>query len=107
MKRTTIITKIAQGESIGGKNLVIGEGMKSMKTEQAPYRQLNGSSVYYSGNNRLEFEEPEFQRNKVHKWGAYYYPYLMIGMPDVGGWNKVYVDTRIEGWYLLWLNKGG
>lgn len=27
----------------------------------------------------------------------------MFGSPSIGGWNKVYVDTRTDGWYLLWI----
>lgn len=98
------MTLIAQGQTIGGKALVVGQGMKSLRTEETPYRILDGLPVFYSGNNILEFEEPEFLTNKIHKWGEYYHPYLMSGMPCVGGWNKIYVDTRIEGWYLLWIS---
>ena len=102
-KTNKALTLIAQGQAIGGKVLVFGEGMKSLKAEQSPYRVLDGVPVFYSGNNAFEFEEPLFFTQETHKWGEYYHPYLMNGMPSVGGWNKVYVDTRIEGWYLLWV----
>ncbi len=100
-KRTRAITLIAQGQTIGGSVLVIGQGMKPLKTEQTPYRILNGVPIFYIGNNAFELEEPEFPSGKLYKWGEYYHPYLLVGMPSVGGWNKVYVDTRYKGWYVL------
>jgi hypothetical protein len=102
-KTVRAITLMAQGQALGGKILVVGEGMKPNKTEQAPYRILDGLPVFYSGNNVFEFVEPMFFTQETHKWGAYYHPYIMIGMPSFGGWNKLYVDTRIEGWYILWV----
>ena len=97
------MTLIAQGQSIAGKLLQIGGGMVSTKSETTPYRILDGSAVYYSGYNIFDLQEPEFKPGKIKKWGEFYHPYLMFGMPDRGGWNKIYIDTRIDGYYLLWV----
>lgn len=98
------MTRIAQGQAFEGKVLKIGEGMTSIKTDQLPCRELDGGKVYQVSLRLLGVEVPEFDTRKLHKWGEFYHPYLLIGMPDLGGDNKVYIDTRVEGLYLLWVS---
>jgi len=99
------MTLIAQGQAIGRKYVAIGQGMKALSPESTPFITLDGSDVYYCGNNNFELQEPEFKASKTTKWGSFYHPCLLFGIgSDDGGWNKVYIDTRIEGWYLLWVS---
>lgn len=102
-KKVNALTVIAQGQSIGGKVISIGEGMVSLKSENFPYRILDDAPVYYSGNNEFNMYDISFRRDKTYKWGQFYHPYMMFGSPPIGGINKLYVDTRIDGWYLLWI----
>ena len=102
-QKTNSMTHIAQAQAIGGKLLSIGKGFAPIKSEQVPCRTLNGSPVYYSGHNEYDLAEITFIRSKTSTWGEFYHPYLMFGSPPIGGMNKVYVDTRISGWYLLWV----
>ena len=98
-KRTEAITLIAQEQSIG-----IGHGMMSLKKGAKPYKTLDNIPIFHSSTNTLEFEQPKFQASKTHQWGQYYHPDMVVGMPPFGGKNKVYIDTRIAGWYLLWIS---
>lgn len=100
-KRNSAMTMIAQGQSIAGKVMVIGQGMMPGKTEVDPYRILDDVPVYYSGHNIFELEYDFENKIKLTKWGQFYHPYMMIGMPDAGGKNKLYVDTSVNGWYIL------
>ena len=102
-KKVKAMTMIAQGQSIGGKMIVLGQGMQPTKQESSPYKIIENMPVYFSGHNILSFEAPQFNTSEIHKWGEFYNPCMMIGMPDIGGRNKIYVDTRIDGWYLLWV----
>lgn len=98
------MVRIARGQAFEGKFLQIGNGMVSVKTDQLPFRELDGGKVYQRSLRLLGIEVPEFDGRKVHKWGEFYHPYLLIGMPDLGGQNKVYVDTRVKGLYILWVS---
>lgn len=98
------VTRIAQGQTFERKVLEIGKGMTSIKTDHLPFREVDGGRVYHVSLRQLGLTVPEFDSRKLHKWGEFYHPYLMIGMPDLGGQNKVYIDTRIEGMYLLWVS---
>ena len=75
-----------------------------MEIKKTPYTTFEDVPIFYSGVNNIEFEHPEFKASKTYKWGEYYHPDMVIGMPPFGGENKVYVDTRITGWYLLWVS---
>lgn len=102
-KRINAIASIAQGQTLGGKLLIPGEGMVASKIDKEPFRILDGCPVYHSENNTYDLPILSFQRNKTYKWGEFYHPELMIGSPPIGGWNRLYIDTRIKGWYILWI----
>jgi hypothetical protein len=101
--QTNFMNRIAQAQSIEGKILKIGKGMQPTKTEENAYRILNGSPVYFSGVNSYNLPQLKFEIKRVKKWGHFYNPFQMMGSPMVGSDNKVYVDTRIKGWYVLWV----
>jgi hypothetical protein len=97
------LTKIAQGQSLAGKSLVIGQGLSRRETLNEPYRILDQVPVFYVGANEFDLPLPENPKGRLHKWGEYYHPYMLVGMPDVGGWNKIYVAGSVEGWYLMFV----
>jgi len=103
-KRVNALNYIAQSQALSGKMMKIGEGMVSSKIGQTPFRILDEWPVYHSSSNEFDLADMEFKRDKTHIWGKFYHPFLMMGMPDVGGRNKLYVDTRINGWYILWVS---
>jgi len=103
-ENATGMNRIAQAQSIGGQVGIIGQGMVPSNDEAGfdPYRILDDAPVFFSGYNIEPSDGPLFKANKTHKWGEYYDPELMPGMPSIGGRNKLYVDTRIKGFYILW-----
>ena len=66
-KRNSAMTMIAQGQSIAGKVMVIGQGLMPGKTEVNPYRILDGAPVYYSGHNNFELEYDFESKKKLTK----------------------------------------
>ena len=82
-KRNNSITAIAQGQSLGGNLLLMGDGMVASRITQAPFRVLDGCQVYHSGYNTYDLPVLTFQRTKTYKWGEFYHPELMIGSPPI------------------------
>ena len=98
--RASQMALMAQDQSIAGKVMRIGSGMEPGTLQAEPFRIIENAPIYYCGANEIYFGY-DHEKRKFHKWGEFYHPYMMPGMPDVGGINKIYVDTSIKGWYLL------
>jgi len=96
------LTRIAIGQSLAGKAAMLGNGMVPLNQEDKPARIINDAPVFYCGDNPIPFTVPDFDPSRIYKWGEFYHPYMLIGMPDTGGYNKTYVDTRVKDWYLFW-----
>ena len=92
------IALIAQGQAISGKGLVYQEGMKPYRLETDPFRIIDNKPVFYSGANKFDLDF-DFNKKRLHKWGTFYHPYILF--PDNGGSNTVYVETSVDGWYLM------
>ncbi len=101
--RAMKMSYIAQAQSIARKMLVLGQGPKPAQELAGAFRQIDGIPVFHCGFNVPDFEIDTAVRNKRRQWGKFHHPYMMIGMPDVGGDNKVYVDSSVPGKYLLWI----
>ena len=101
MKNKDIITKIAVSQTFGTHQIVIGEDFKPLSKTALPFRTIDNRPVFLRGHNAFNLTL-NFNIRKVYKWGQYYDPYLMDGMPPIGGTIKLYVDTSVDGWYILW-----
>jgi hypothetical protein len=101
--RAMQMSYIAQAQSIARKILVMGQGPQPSHELNRAFRQINGVPVFHCGFNMPDFEIDSDARNKRRPWGNFHHPYMMIGMPEVGGDNKVYVDSSVPGKYLLWI----
>jgi hypothetical protein len=81
--------------------MMIGKGAQPRRNQKKPYRILDDISVYHISENPFNLSYKNASDKKLIKWGEFYHPFMMFGMPDIGGNNKLYVDTRIKDWYVL------
>lgn len=99
--KNNIITKIAVAQTFATHQVIIGEGFKSLSKTDLPYKSIDNTPVFLRGHNAFDLEL-YFNIRKVYKWGEYYDSCLIAGMPSVGGSIKLYIDTSVDGWYILW-----
>jgi|GEM_PF-3350154 len=79
-------------------------GDESKEPRKEADRVIDSVEVYHISNcdfnlGSLDEDRAHF---KAHPVGKLQHPHLMIGMPSIGGTVRLEVDTRFEGWYLLW-----
>lgn len=101
---------VALMQSIQGRCLIINTG--NSNSEEAPkkpnrfavYRNIDLVDVYHISNCDFFLEPPPQERLHIrnYTYGEFYHPFLMIGMPSVGGSVKLEIDTRYPGWYIMW-----
>jgi hypothetical protein len=91
---------IAAGQSMLGLSLQLGHGMVPMKSNEDPAFTLEGVPVFHIGYNPFELDYDCIRKNLI-KWGQFVHPFMMIGMPDVEGMVKLYVDASLKDYYLL------
>ncbi len=99
--RASGITQIAQAQAICCKTLKVGHGFEPFASREAPYRIIDNVPVYHCGYNLWNLSYNYETDRKLTKWGNFYHPYMMMGMPDTGGSNRLYVDNSQKGWYIL------
>jgi hypothetical protein len=95
---------IASKQSIQGLPVtLLGEATPQEPVFQ-PYRNIDLVDVYHVSNCTFfpEIRDPKRQNSRMYSVGEFYHPFLMIGMPSVGGTVKLHVDTRFDGYYVLW-----
>ncbi len=97
-EKNSFITQIGQVQTMGPVN-VNGSGGTRLEDLPPPYRILDGAPVYVSTENEFTLGTPDFPERRMHKWGQYSHPYMLL--PDTPGENKVYVDTRFKDWYVM------
>lgn len=98
------LTKLAIRSTIQHRKAVILQGLLQDSIEELPERIINQIPVYHTATNTLPINLPEWNRSALYFWGSFHYPDLFFGMPEsIGGNIKLYIDTRITGWYLLWM----
>lgn len=102
----TRMNYIALRQTVQGKMIIFNGS--SMETENGnyemeAYREIGGAPVYHIC--KTGFNLPMFPEERwsimPKRWGGFYHPYLMIGMPSVGGSVDLYVTTRFPGWYVM------
>ena len=104
LERGTAMNYIALRQSILSMPMVIGGPPKDQPQKpNEPFRIIDGHPVYhirYTDFNLPIFPEERADIPYTH-WGSFKHPYLMIGMPSIGGDVELYIDTRFDGWYAL------
>jgi hypothetical protein len=70
--------------------------------QDPPFRIIDHTPVYHISVNKCPFEHSEFNSRKVHRWGWYVQPCLILASEDIPGEITLYVDTRVEDHYALW-----
>jgi len=105
-KPGTGMNYVALRQTIQNRMLVIGGGpvhAEKSEEEPHPFREIDGVPVYHIA--KTEFHLPMFEDHRwsirPHRWGYFYHPFLMIGMPDLGGDVTLHVVTRFPGWYCM------
>jgi len=68
------------------------------------YRNIDLVDVYHVTNCTFfpEIKDPKRSDRRMYSVGEFFHPSLMIGMPCIGGSVKLHIDTRFEGYYVLW-----
>lgn len=99
MERASALTEMAFHQSIARQMLQIGRGFSSVENLDHPYRILDLTPVFHIGFN--EFNLNRTSNEKLKYWGGFYHPFMMMGMPDIGGKNTIHVDESFEGYYVL------
>lgn len=94
--------RLLVNQNAGGQLWVVGKGMERLNTIQEPFLILDDIPVFHMYYNYPEFDWPEYDRAKIHKWGQTYWWDLVLSGREMGGNVKFYVDTRVGGWYLMW-----
>jgi hypothetical protein len=100
MNTGTNMNYLALRQAIQGRFLVIGQDDSEAMGSNV-YRMIDQKPVYHISTSDFNLEDFDEDATKPRLLGKFYHPYLMIGMPDVGGEVKVYVDTRFEGYYVM------
>ena len=96
-----ILHAIARDQGLGGAAFVVGGSYELPSAE--PYRIIEGKPVYHDHYNYSHLPERSWRPSRMFSWGWFYHPSLIIGMPSVGGDCDLLVDTRVKGWYQMWL----
>jgi hypothetical protein len=65
-------------------------------------RCIDGQEIYYVASNQLNITPPEFDVARLHRWGCFYHPRIVLASYEIGGDVRLYLDTRMPGYYLLW-----
>ena len=99
--RASGMTQIAVAQSICCKTFRVGTGFEPRDEREEPFRIIDNAPVYHCGFNLWNLSYNYETDRKLHKWGNFYHPYMMVGMPDTGGSNRLYVDNSQKGWYIL------
>lgn len=97
-------------QSIQGRCMVINTGESHSENKPhnpvrfAAFRNIDRVDVYHICNCDFFLEPPPQERLHIrnYAYGDFYHPFLMIGMPSVGGNVKLQIDTRYPGWYIMW-----
>lgn len=108
MKNTgTAMNYMALRQAIQGKMMIVNLGGNNIPLneenilENPVSRQIMGHEVYHISKNSFNLKDTFKGGRFPKKFGSFYHPFLLMGMPDMGGMVKLYVDTRFEGWYVL------
>jgi hypothetical protein len=88
-------------QELENRYLVVGEGLQRPLQITEPWRILNGHPVFHCHCNVFNVGIPAHGR-QLRKWGQFYDPDFLTGMPPVGALHRLYTDTQIAGWYILW-----
>jgi hypothetical protein len=95
---------IALKQNIQQLPITIGGSPEKAEPQFEVFRNIDGTDVYHVSNCTFfpRIENPELTNRRTQRVGEFYHPYLMFGMPHVGGSVKLHIDTRFEGYYVLW-----
>jgi hypothetical protein len=74
---------------------------RPLKESEEPYRNIDDVPVYHITCNKPWFQDTGFNIRKIHRWGEFYDPTIIPASYEIGGYVKLYVDTRVAGLYLL------
>lgn len=100
MNTGTSMNYVALRQAIQGKFMIIGQGERK-PLESKVFRMIDQKPVYHISNSDFDLEDFNEEGTKPRLFGKFYHPFLIMGMPDIGGDVKVYVDTRFEGYYVM------
>ncbi|MCE2847495.1 MAG: hypothetical protein LW707_10805 [Sphingobacteriales bacterium] len=90
---------VAAGQAVLGLVVQFGVGLMPHKEQEEPAFVVDSIPVYHIGYNPYELERPSLKQRM--KWGEFIHPYMMIGMPDVPGKVKLYVNAGDEKYYIM------
>ncbi len=100
--RATAMNYLALRQTIQGKMIVIGNAPAETEQEENKVcRIIQGAPVYHISSAYLNFDRLFMGTTPPKLWASFYHPFLMMGMPDIGGEVKIYIDTRFEGYYVM------
>ena len=108
MKNTgTAMNYVALRQAIQGKMMIVNLGGNNIPHEDEEIvenlnsREILGHEVYHISTAKFNIDHLFKSARFPKVFGTFYHPYLMMGMPEMGGHVTVYVDNRFEGWYVL------
>jgi hypothetical protein len=95
-------TKIAVAQYLQTHNLKFGEGLEVIYKSDEAFRIIDGQDVFVNGYNYSgELPEP-FNKEELFKFGEFYEPAIMIGMPSHGGDVELWIDPRYHNYWVMW-----
>ena len=100
MNTGTSMNYLALRQAIQGQFMIMG-GAEPEETENTEFRTIDGVPVYHISSAQFNIDHLFKGGVRPKRFGTFYHPYLLIGMPDMGGEVKVAVDTRFEGHYVM------
>lgn len=100
MNTGTSMNYLALRQAIQGRFLIIGQEERK-PLESKVFRMIDQKPVYHISTSDFDLEDFNEAATNPRLFGKFYHPYLLIGMPEIGGEVKVYVDTRFEGYYVM------
>jgi hypothetical protein len=100
MNTGTSMNYLALRQAIQGQFMIMG-GADLEKKGNTKFRTIDGQTVYHTSSAQFNIDHLFNGGVRPKRFGTFHHPYLLIGMPDMGGVVKVYVDTRFEGYYVM------
>ena len=101
-ENATHMNLVAMAQNVMGYVLIMGKGFAPKEESKDPYRLINNIPVFHSTINIFPIEISS-DSSKLKRWGSFYHPFMMMGMPDVGGYIKLYVSFEND-YYILWIH---
>jgi hypothetical protein len=73
-----------------------------LRVREQPFREIDGTDVFHAAVNLPPFATRDFDSSRLHLWGRFRHPCVVLASYPIGGEIRLYIDTRYQSFYALW-----